>query len=136
MTRHPTPTPVQPEQIILHRICPWNRSTFRNTSKVYIQVGDRKFTAEGPHVYSIHEVGDDGEPLGWAEAVAELPDETRLNAVFDATRVAHVTRRSAIRVAVAAYLNGADRDAIGQAVRDFGSRGTGRNHPRNVERRR
>lgn len=132
-----TPAPVQAEQITLHRICPWNRNLPRGGSNAYAQVGGRKFTVEGPDVYSVYEVGDDGMPLGWTKAhEGGVTNKAVLHAVLDDTFVALAYNRGGARVAIAAWLNGEDRTAIDAAVRAYGHPGTGRNHHRNVERRR
>lgn len=132
----PAPAPISPERITLHRICPWNRSLPRGGHNAYAQVGDRKFTIEGPDVYSIYEVGDDGMPLDWKKASEHgVTNKTALFDVLDAAFIALAYNRPGARIAIAGWLNGDERTVIDAAIRTYGNSGTGRNHPRNVERR-
>lgn len=130
--------PVQPTQIVLHRDAPWNRNNLpRGGWHNYAQHGDRRFHAEGPGVYTIHEVGMDGLPLGWETAKTLYGlDTDRYDKILDGTWVGVAFNRGGIRVAIAAFLNGATRDEINEAVRVHGHPGTGRNSATNTARRR
>lgn len=119
------PATQEAAMIHLHRKAPWNTS-LRDWRTRYIQVGNRKFTAElDGGIWSVWEVGDDGLPLGWRE-----------HGVRDEMSVALAFNQQQVRLAIDLRLGGKNEDEIRKAVHAAPRLGTGRNHPKNVEARR
>lgn len=115
-----TTTPAPP--VVLSQRAPWN-SALRNPYRTrYTLVGGRRFIAESERLddlWTVWEVDEDGRVV--------KPDTDF---------VAHAFTLALVRLAVQMRVAGKTEDEIRTAMITTPRPGTGRNHPRHVERRR
>lgn len=111
-------------KVTLHQTAPWNRRLTNPYRTRYAQAGGRYFMAEADSLnspWTVWEIEADGGPLNGD------PGAGIVHIAFNLGEV-----RAAIRCRAA----GQTEEQITAAVKAVGRQGTGRNHPRNVERRR
>lgn len=108
---------------VLHHAAPWN-SELHDDSTRYAQVYDRKYTVGHDGVWFVWAVDNDGFPRN----AAGEHDPTMFVAI--AFTLAHA------RIAIDLHGAGWKETEIREHLATVPRVGTGRNHPRNVERRR
>lgn len=119
-------------EIRLHRIAPWDRS-LRGRGNRYAQIGGRLFHAERVGgVWSIWEIDRSGLPLGLSGATYGADAAAVVAAAFGG----HASNLPQVAAAIAMRLDGKGEDEIRDALLAMPAAGTGRNHPKNVARRR